>query len=216
MPKSKRKEKSADWCLHHELCPRMHFTSEVTMIDMWKYFTAHQSTWLNCCLQAKDRKQNNYCGLLWIYKPNQVRRTMYFTMLISVFYINIFYVEIEYRIFSWAYRDCWFDRQVNDNTQGICPRNTSGMIHHNNLSATAFKNTSIIHQQSKLSSLLSSTAWVYLGELYRLKNRVWICITRTALWVIQNVIGPVLPLGIHNPTAVPGRPCVSVCVKPAQ
>lgn len=120
-------------------------------------------------------------------------------------------------MFSWAYHDSWLDRQVNDNTQGVCLRNTSGMIHHNNLSATAFKNTSTIHQQSKHSSLLSSTAWVYFGALYRLKNWIWICITRTALWVslwlIQNVISRILPLGIHNPTAVPGIPCVSVRAK---
>lgn len=103
------------------------------------------------------------------------------------------------RMFPWAYGECWFDRQVDDNTPGICPMNTSGMIHHNNLTAAASKNTSTIHHQSKLSSLLSSTAWVYFGELYRLKNWIWCCITRTALWVfpwlIQNVTGPVLPPG---------------------
>lgn len=47
---------------------------------------------------------------------------------------------------------------VNDNTQGICPRNISGMMHHNNLTTAASKNTSTIQHQSKLSSLLSSTA----------------------------------------------------------
>ena len=37
--------------------------------------------------------------------------------------------------------------------------------------------------------------------------------SEAALWKqLQRFTGPVLPLGIHNPTAAHGRPCVSVCV----
>lgn len=46
----------------------------------------------------------------------------------------------------------------------ICPSHTSGMMHHNNLVKAVSKNTTV-HYQNKLSSLLSSTAWVYFGEL---------------------------------------------------
>lgn len=191
----------------------MHPTWEATMADMWQYCTAHRPVPLP---SSKVQKENNYWGLVRIYKPNQVSRTTPFTMLISVCHLNTFYMW-ESTIFHVFLSLSWLQvRQVNDNTWGISPKNTAGMIQHNNLSATAFKNTSTIHQQSKLSSQLSSTAWIYFGELYRLKNWVWICITRTALGLIQNVIGLVLPLGIHNPAAVPGRPRVSVRVKPTQ
>lgn len=112
------------------------------------------------------------------------------------------------------------ESQVNIITQDICPGNTSGIIHHNTLATAASINTSTVHLQSKLSSLLTSTAWVYFGELYRLKNWVRIKMSRTALqvslWLGQNVTGHVLPLYVQPPTAVPERPCVSLYVKPTQ
>lgn len=57
-------------------------------------------------------------------------------------------------------------------TEGTGPLNTLGMIHHNTVNTTAFKNTFAICQQSKLSSPLSSTAWAYFEELRGLKNGV--------------------------------------------
>lgn len=122
----------------------MHFTSKFTMTDMWEHVRANQSTCFfhqmvkrsNCCLQARGRKQNINSGLLWIYETNQISRA------ISFAYLHINAAFFFFSLFLHWNHECRFDWQVNDNIQGICPTNTSGMIHHNNLTTAASKNTS--------------------------------------------------------------------------
>lgn len=78
-----------------------------------------------------------------------------------------------------TYCECRLDKLVNDNTQGICLRNISGKIHHNNLAAASKNNSSTtrVNFQVRLvplpESILESSTGLRTGSESALQEKLY-------------------------------------------